>query len=231
MGARHRVPRLPRRHHGRRDELGERAAPGGGDLQCRRLRRDRLRLDGAGHAGGRDRRHAGADRPAVRREPDHHASAARRPDPRLPGGAGRPHRAGRRHPARRRGARGEGRRGEADRLHPGAGAGEAAGPLGRRRAGDRRLRGRRAYRPGVADGAGAGDPAAHPRGAGVRRRRAGPRRGDPRAAGDGRVRRAARHPVRRRHRVDRASRTSSAPSSAPPRATRCRRCSWTSGSR
>ena len=36
-------------------------------------------------------------------------------------GQGRPHRAGRRHPARRRGARGEGRRRQADRLHPGAG--------------------------------------------------------------------------------------------------------------
>ena len=106
------------RHHGRGDELGERAAPGGGDLQCRRLRRDRLRLDGAAHAGGRDRRHPGADRPAIRREPDHHASAARRSDPGLPGGAGRPRRAGGRHSAGRRGARGEGRRGEADRFTP-----------------------------------------------------------------------------------------------------------------
>ena len=50
-------------------------------------------------------------------------------------------------------------------------------------------------------------------------------------SGDGRVRRAARHPVRRRDRVDRASELQAAPSSAPTRATRCRRCSWTSGSR
>ena len=35
------------------------------------------------------------------------------------------------------------------------------------------------------------------RGAGVRRRRAWPRRGDPRLSGDGRVGRAARHPLRR----------------------------------
>ena len=47
VGARHRVPRLRARHHGRRDELGQRAAPGRGHLQRRRLRRDRLRLDGA----------------------------------------------------------------------------------------------------------------------------------------------------------------------------------------
>ena len=37
---------------------------------------------------------------------------------RLPGGGRRPHRAGRRHPARRRGARGEGWRREADRASP-----------------------------------------------------------------------------------------------------------------
>ena len=92
-------------------------------------------------------------------------------------------------------------------------------------------RGRRAYRPGVADGAGAGDPAAHPRGAGVRRRRPGPRRGDPGVAGDGRVRRAARHAVRRRHESRSRIPTSSGRSSAPTRAMRCRRCSSTSGSR
>ena len=51
-------------------------------------------------AGGRDRRHPGAHRPAVRRQPDHHASAARRSRAGLPGSQGRPHRTGRRHPAR-----------------------------------------------------------------------------------------------------------------------------------
>ena len=185
----------------------------------------------AGPAGGRDRRHPGADRPAVRREPDHHAPAAGRPDPGLPGGQGRPHRAGRRHPAGRRGARGQGRRREADRLRPGAGAGEAAGPLGRRCAGDRGLRGRRPYRPGVADRAGAGDPAAYPRGAGVRRRRPG--RGEAILAylemGASGAQLGTRFAAATE--VDRASRTSSRPSSAPTRATRCRRCSSTSASR
>ena len=182
-------------------------------------------------AGRRNRRNAGADRPAVRRQPDHHASAARRTDPGLPGGARRPHRAGRRHSAGRGGAGGEGRRREADRLHPGPGAGEATDPVGCGRAGDRGFRGRGAHRSGVADGAGAGDPAAHSRGAGLRRRRARTRRGDPGIAGDGRFRRAARHPLRRRLRVRSPTPTSSAPSSGPPRATRCLRCSWTSDSR
>ena len=63
--------------------------------------------------------------------------------------------------------------------------------------------GRRPYRPGVADRAGAGNPAAYPRRAGVRRRRPRPRRGDPGLPGNGRVRRAARHPLRRRHRKHR----------------------------
>ena len=103
------------------------------------------------------------------------------------------------------GARGEGWRSKADRLHPGAGAGAPAGPQRRRRDGDRGLGSRRPYRPGVAERAGAGDPAAYPRRAGVRRRRAGARRGDPRLPGDGRVRRAARHPLRRHHGVHRAS--------------------------
>ena len=59
----------------------------------------------------------------------------------------------------------------------------------------------------------------------------GPRRGDSRAAGDGRLRRAAWHPLRRRNRVRSRIRTSSAPSSVPPRATRCPPCSSTSASR
>ncbi len=100
-------------------------------------------------AGRRDRRHAGADRPAVRRQPDHHASrssielidvclARKVGHVVLAGGTA----------AGGRGARGEGRRRQADLLHPGAGAGQAAGPHGRRRAGDRGHGGRRPYRPG-----------------------------------------------------------------------------------
>ena len=50
-------------------------------------------------------------------------------------------------------------------------------------------------------------------------------------SGDGRVGRAARHPLRRRRPSRSRIRSSSRPSSAPPRATRCRRCSSTSGSR
>ena len=65
------------RHPGRRDVLGERAPPGRRAVQCRRLRRDRLRRDGAAAPGRGDRRHPGADAEALRREPDHHASAAR----------------------------------------------------------------------------------------------------------------------------------------------------------
>ena len=68
---------------------------------------------------------------------------------------------------------------KADLLRPGAGAGQAAGALRRRRAGHRGHGGGRPYRPGLDHRAGPGDPAAHPRGAGLRRRRHRPRRGDP----------------------------------------------------
>ena len=53
-----------------------------GDQQCRRLRRAGLRLDGAGAAGRGDRGDRGAHRPAVRRQPDRHAPAARSSWPR-----------------------------------------------------------------------------------------------------------------------------------------------------
>ncbi len=152
----------------------------------------------------RDRRHPGDDQSAVRRQPDHHASAAGRPGAGLHRRPGGPCGAGRRHPAQRRRARGQGRRREADRLRPGPGAGQAAGAVGRGRAGDRGQRGRRPYRAGVADRAGAGDSAASARRAGVRRRRAGAGRGDPVVSGDGRIRGAARHPLRgggREHRA------------------------------
>ena len=61
------------------------------------------------------------------------------------------------------------------------------------------------------------------RGAGVRRRRTGPRRGDPGLSGNGRVGRAARHAVRRGEGIRSRMRTSRRPSSAPMPATRCRR--------
>ena len=231
MGARHRISRLRGRHPGRRHELGQRTAPGGGHLERRRLRCDRLRRHGAGYAGGRNRGSAGAHGPTVRRQPDHHASAARSTDPGLSGGGRWTHRAGRWDSAWRCGAGGEGWRREADRLHPGTGAGKAAYPVGCRRAGDRGIRSRWAYRSGVADGAGTGDPAAYPRGTGLRCGWAGSRRGNPRVAGDGRLRSAARHPLRRRHRVRSRIQTSSVPSSGPPRATRCLRCNWTSAFR
>ncbi len=52
--------------------------------------------------------------------------------------------------------------------------------------------------------AGAGNPAAFARGAGIRRRWPRPRRGHPGLPGNGRLGRAARHPVRRGGRIDRA---------------------------
>ena len=157
-------------------------------------------------AGRGDRRHPGADRQALRREPDHHASAAGRAGGRLPRGArsgtssspaasrraapsGAPRRAGPRWSASRR------RLSLAKRLvRAGADALVIEGS-----------RGRRAYRAGEPQRAGAGDPAAHARGAGVRRRRHRPGRGDPRLPGDGRGRRAARHALRLRDREHRAS--------------------------
>ena len=57
VAARPRFPRLRARHHGRRHDLGVGALPGRGHLQWRRLRRHRLRLDDAGPARRRDRRH------------------------------------------------------------------------------------------------------------------------------------------------------------------------------
>ena len=104
-----------------------------------------------------------------------------------------------------RGARGQGRRREADRFTPALVLAKRLVRSRRRRAGDRGLGGRRPYRPGLADRAGAGNPAAYPRGAGLRRRRAGPRRGDPGLPGNGRLGRAARHPLRRGHRIHRPS--------------------------
>ena len=83
--------------------------------------------------------------------------------------------------------------------------------------------GGRPYRAGLDQRAGAGDPAAYARGAGVRRRRHRPRRGDARLSRDGRLRRAARHPLRLRHANRSPIRASSRPSSAPRRATPCRR--------
>ena len=56
VGARPRFSRLRSRHHGRRDDLGVGAQPGRRDLQCRRVRGDRLGLDVAGAARRRDRR-------------------------------------------------------------------------------------------------------------------------------------------------------------------------------
>ena len=87
--------------------------------------------------------------------------------------------------------------------------------IGRRRDRHRGQRGRRPYRPGLDRGAGAGGAAASDRGAGVRRRRHRPRRGDAVLSRNGRVRRAARHPLRLRPRIDRPSALQAARSSAP----------------
>ena len=82
---------------------------------------------------------------------------------------------------------------------------QQAGAHGRRCDRHRGQRGRRPYRPGLDRGAGAGGLAAHQRGAGLRRRRHRPRRGDPVLSRNGRGRGAARHPLRLRPRIDRAS--------------------------
>ena len=60
-----------------------RAQPRLRHLQCRRVRRDRLRRDEPRTARHRDRRDQDAHRPAVRRQPHHHAPAAERADRRL----------------------------------------------------------------------------------------------------------------------------------------------------
>ena len=96
LGPGHGVSRDAPRHHGRGDELGERADAGFGDQQCRGFRGDRLRLDGPGGAGGRDRGDCGADPRAVRRQPDHHASGAGGAYRCVSRGAGEPRGAGRR---------------------------------------------------------------------------------------------------------------------------------------
>ena len=179
-----------------------RAPPGRRDLQCRRLRRDRLRRDARRDCStprspppqaltdkpfgvnlitmhpqldGADRRLPGPARSAMSCWP---AAFRRR------GGD----RAVQATAARKR-----------DLLRARRWARQAAGA---HRAPTRMviegMRGRRPYRPGLDQRAGAGDPAAPRRGAGVRRRRHRPRRGDPRLSRDGRVRRAARHPLRLR---------------------------------
>ena len=79
-----------------------RAQPRLRHLQRRRLRRDRLRRDEPRAARHRDRRDQGAHRPAVRRQPHHHAPAAERADRRLRQARGQPCRARRRASAGRR---------------------------------------------------------------------------------------------------------------------------------
>ena len=97
-----------------------------------------------------DRRHPGADRQALRRQPHHHASPAGTACGGVPGGEGRPYRLRRRHPAGCRHPEAKDGGAKVVALRPGAGAGEEAGAQRRRCAGDRGLRGRRAYRPGLA---------------------------------------------------------------------------------
>ena len=176
------------------------------DLQRRRVRADRVRGDDAGIARCRDRRDQGADDQAVRREPDHDAPDAVRADRGVREASGHACRARRRVAAQgvARGDQGDRRQG--DLLRPRAEPCQETDPLGRRRAGGRGDGGRRAYRPGVDQRARAGNPARGRRaGAGVRRRRDRPRRGDQRLSRHGRGGRPARHALRLRDRKHRAS--------------------------
>ncbi|CAA9502546.1 MAG: Enoyl-[acyl-carrier-protein] reductase [FMN], partial [uncultured Sphingomonadaceae bacterium] len=203
-GARHRLPWLPSRADGRRDELGVRAPPRRRDLERGCLRCARLRGYDARAARQRDQGDQGAHRAAVRRQPDHHAPAALRADRRLRPPWRRVHRARRRPAARRRDRANQGGGCEARLLRSRAQPRQAADPLQGRRPGDRGHGGGRPHRPGVYLRARPGDPAGgrgrHPR---VRRRRHRPRRGDRRISGDGRGGRPARHPLRLRDRVRR----------------------------
>ena len=124
----------------------------------------------------------------------------------LPRPQGRPCRAGRR-PAARRRDRTRIKQGGAKVMcfAPALVIAQQAGALGRRRHRHRGHGGGRPYRPGLDQRAGAGDPAGDPRGAGVRRRRHRPRRGDRRLSRDGRLRLPARHALRLRDRIDRPS--------------------------
>ena len=82
---------------------------------------------------------------------------------------------------------------------------QAPGARGRRCADHRRHGGRRPHRPGGDQRARPGDPAAPARGAGVRRRRHRPRRGDRRLSAHGRRRLPDGHALRVRQRIDRPS--------------------------
>ncbi len=174
-----RIPRLRPRHHGRRHDLGVGAQPGRRDLERRRLRRDRLRLDDAGAARCRDRRDA-ARSPAkpfgvnlITLHPQLNELidvCARRRVGHVVLAGGLPSAAA----VQRIKAGGA----KLICFAPALAIAKQAGAHGRRRHRHRGHGGRRPYRSGLDRRAGAGDPAPCARGAGLRRRRHRPRRGD-----------------------------------------------------